>query len=239
MTSLSLPLAFIAGLLSILSPCVFSLIPLYLGYLSGASLARTQTTSWRVMSHALAFVGGFTLIFVIVMGLPTTLLSGAIQQYSVWITRLGGLILIIFGLHTMQIINIPMLNVTQRAPLGQDFKPGYARSVLLGITFAAGWSPCVGPLLGMVMTLAFNEPAKAMIFLLAYALGIATPFLLAAALLSRVMIWIERLAKHSRTLEFISGGLMIIVGVLLLTGLFTSLNNILTGLTPYWLIDRL
>jgi len=204
MPSLSIPLAFLAGLLSMLSPCVFSLIPMYLGYLSGVTLGHTEKTSWRVFSHALAFVFGFTLIFVIVMGLPTTFLSRWLSAYSVWITRLGSAFLILFGLHTLHIIDIPWLDMTYRADVGHGKAPGYMRSVLFGVAFASGWSPCVGPLLGLVMTLSFSEPGRAMIFMLAYAMGLAVPFLVAALLLSHVMGWMQRLARHTRTIEWIS-----------------------------------
>ncbi len=241
MPSISLPLAFAAGLLSMLSPCVFSLIPVYLGYLSGTTLGlgANVSGSWRVFSHALAFVAGFTAIFVVVMGLPTTILSSALQQYATWVTRIGGVVLIVFGLHAMHLIEIPIFNVTRRASLGHQRTPGYLRSVLFGMAFASGWSPCVGPLLGLAMTLAFNDPARAMPFMLAYAMGIAVPFLLAAALLGRTMKWMERLSRHEKTLARVSGGLMVAVGLLLVTGLFTHVNDYLLNLTPPWLIDKL
>ena len=239
MPSLNIPLAFLAGLLSMLSPCVFSLIPMYLGYLSGITLGHTEKTSWRVFSHALAFVFGFTVVFVLVLGLPTTLLSRWLTTYSVWLMRLGSAILILFGLHTLHVINIPWFDLTYRADVGRDMAPGYLRSVLFGVAFASGWSPCVGPLLGLVMTLSFSEPGRAMIFLLAYAMGLAVPFLAAALLLSRVMEWLQRLAKHTRTIEWISGSLMIIIGLLMVTNLFSVINNWLIQLPPVWLSEHL
>ena len=239
MSSLSIPLAFISGLLSMLSPCVFSLIPMYLGYLSGVTMGHTEKTSWRVFSHALAFVFGFTLVFVIVLGLPTTLLSRWLTAYSVWLTRLGGAILILFGLHSLHIIDIPWFDISYRADVGQGMDSGYARSVLFGVAFASGWSPCIGPLLGLVMTLSFSEPGRAMIFLLAYAMGLAVPFLAAALLLSRMMNLMQRLAQHTHTIEWISGGLMIIIGLLMLTNLFDVVNSWLVQFTPVWLLEHL
>ncbi|MBN1260042.1 MAG: cytochrome c biogenesis protein CcdA [Anaerolineae bacterium] len=242
MASLNVPLAFLAGLLSILSPCVFSLVPVYLGYISGASMigmGTTQPNRWRVVSHALAFVLGFTLIFVIVLGLPTTLLSNVLHRYSIWITRIGGVLLILFGLHTLHVVTIPLFNVTKRAQFTGGLSQGYLRSMLFGATFASGWSPCVGPLLGLVLTLSFTAPGRAMVFLLVYALGIATPFLLAAVLLSQMMGFMEKLTRHARTIEWISGGLMLVVGLLMVTGLFNRLNDWLILLTPDWLLPHL
>jgi cytochrome c-type biogenesis protein len=220
--TLSLPLAFLAGLLSMLSPCVFALVPAYLGYLSGTGLADERPAkTWRVFSHALAFVLGFTFILVTVIGLPTTLLSRTLQRYSPWLTRAGGLLLIVFALHTLGLIEIPMLDVSRHPTVGVGGTPSYARSALLGVTFAAGWSPCVGPLLGMVITLSLEAPARAMGYVLAYALGLAVPFLLAALLLARLIQWMPKFTQTTQTLRWISGGLILIVGLLLmLTGRF-------------------
>ncbi|MEE8390912.1 MAG: cytochrome c biogenesis protein CcdA, partial [Anaerolineae bacterium] len=202
MPSVSVPLIFAAGLLSFLSPCVLPMVPIYLSYLSGSSLSGdTSPSRWRVFSHALFFVAGFSLVFVILFGLPTTLLASTLQQYSDWITRIGGAVLILFGLHIMGLVTISALNVTRQVEVGGGMEPGYLRSVLFGVTFAAGWTPCVGPLLGTVLTLAFTEPSRAMGFLLVYTLGLAIPFLVTAALLARAVRWLKRLNRYMRAIE--------------------------------------
>jgi cytochrome c-type biogenesis protein len=240
MNSISSPLVLLAGLLSFLSPCVLPLVPIYLGYLSGSSVSGDSVSNrWQVFSQALFFVGGFTLIFVILFGLPTTILAGALQQYADWITRVGGVVLISFGLHTMGIVTIPFLNMTRRLDVGTGMKQGYARSALLGVTFAAGWTPCIGPLLGTVMTLAFAEPSRALVFIFTYAMGLAIPFLLTAALLARATGWLKRLNQHMRAVEIASGLLMAGVGVLLITGTFSVLNSYFIRITPEWLLQYL
>jgi len=240
MPSLSFPLVFLAGLLSFLSPCVLPLVPIYLGYLSGSGISgETSSNRWHVLSHALFFVGGFTLVFVILFGLPTTMLAGALQQYRDWITRIGGVILVLFGLHTMGIVTIPFLNMTRRVDVGTGMKQGYARSAVLGVTFAAGWTPCIGPLLGTVMTLAFAEPSRALVFIFTYAMGLAIPFLVTAVLLAQVASWLKRLNRHMRAVEIASGLLMAGVGVLLITGTFSVLNNYFIRITPEWLLQYL
>ena len=237
MNSISVPLVFLAGLLSFLSPCVLPLVPIYLSYLSGSSISgETSANRWYVLSHALFFVGGFTVVFVILFGLPTTILGSALQQYRDWITRIGGVILVLFGLHTMGIVTIPILNMTRRVDVGPGMKQGYARSALLGVTFAAGWTPCIGPLLGTVMTLAFAEPSRALVFIFTYALGLAIPFLVTAALLARATGWLKRLNQHMRAVEIASGLLMVGVGTLLVTGTFSVLNNYFLRITPEWLL---
>ncbi len=237
MNSISVPLVFLAGLLSFLSPCVLPLVPIYISYLSGSSISGdTSSNRWHVLSHALFFVGGFTLIFVVLFGLPTTILGSALQQYKDWITIHGGVILVLFGLHTMGIATIPILNMTRRMDVGTGMKQGYARSALLGLTFAAGWTPCIGPLLGTVMTLAFAEPSRALVFIFTYALGLAIPFLVTAALLARATGWLKRLNQHMRAVEIASGLLMVGVGVLLVTGTFSVLNNYFLRITPEWLL---
>ena len=240
MPSVSFPLAFVAGLLSFISPCVLPLVPVYLGYLSGASLSAGESPDrWKVFSQALFFVGGFTLVFVVLFGLPTTVLAGVLQQYRDLITKLGGAILIVFGLHMMGVFTIPVLNVTRQVQVGSGLEVGYARSALFGVTFAAGWTPCIGPLLGAVLTLGFAEPSRAIWFILVYAAGLAVPFLVTAALLSQAIGWLKRLNRHMRAVEIGSGLLLIGVGILLITGMFTTINTYFMGITPEWLTQYL
>jgi cytochrome c-type biogenesis protein len=240
MLSLSVPLVFVAGLLTFLAPCTLPLVPIYLGYLSGSSLSGDAPPQrWKVFSHALAFVAGFTLVFVILFGLPTTLLSGVLLRYKDWITLIGGALLILFGLHTMRVINIPALNMTRRMEVDRGMEPGYGRSVLVGVTFAAGWTPCVGPLLGTVMTLAFTEPSRGLALTLVYAAGLATPFLLTAALLTQAVGWLRRLNRYARVLEIASGVLIVAIGVLLISGLLPELSRLFLDLTPEWLLRYL
>lgn len=238
--SITYPLAFGAGLLSFISPCVLPLVPVYLGYLSGNSLTGNAPPNRRlVFGHALLFVAGFTLIFIILFGLPTTILGNALQTYSGWIARIGGLVVILFGLHVMGIVTIPWLNMTRRLEMKGGLEPSYTRSTLFGITFAAGWTPCIGPLLGTVMTMAFTEPSRAVGFTFTYAMGLAVPFLLTAVLLTRAISWLRRLNRHLRAVEIGSGLLMVGVGMLLVSGAFTLLNSYFIRVTPTWLLQYL
>jgi len=240
MPSISFPLAFLAGLLSFISPCVLPLAPIYLGYLSGSSLSGDALPSRRqVFGHALFFVGGFTLVFMLLFGLPTTLLGNALGTYSRWIAKVGGAILILFGLHTMRVVTLPFLDAIRRVEVGEGVNPGYARSTLIGVTFGAGWTPCIGPLLSTVIMLAFTEPSRAVGYTFVYAMGLAVPFLLTGAMLTRAVGWLRRLNRFMRVVEIASGLLMIGVGVLLISGAFTALNSYFIRITPEWLLRYL
>lgn len=234
------PLAFFAGALSFLSPCVLPLVPVYLGYLSGSSVTdEDRPNRWHVFSHALFFVGGFTLIFTLLFGLPATLLGAALNQYSDLIARIGGVLVIVFGLHALGVITIPFLNMTKRVELDPGMTPGYIRSGLIGVAFAAGWTPCIGPLLGAVMSMSFTQPSLGVFFTLIYAMGLAVPFLLTALLLTQATGLLYRLNKRGHMVQRISGLFLIGVGLLLLSGQFVTINALFVRMTPDWLVDHL
>jgi len=236
--SITMPLAFFV--LSFVSPCVLPLVPVYISYLSGSTVTdEQQANRWHIFSHALFFVGGFTLIFTLVFGLPTTMLGESLNQYSNVIATLGGVLVILFGLHTIGLLNIPFLNMTKQINIDHGSTPGYIRSSLIGMAFAAGWTPCIGPLLGAVMTMALSNPAQGVYFTLTYALGLAVPFLIAAALLTQATDLLRRLNKHAHIVQWVSGLFLIAIGLLLITGKFTSLNAFFIQFTPDWLVERL
>lgn len=232
--------AFIAGLLSFVSPCVLPLIPVYLGYLSGSTITGNQPPSRQlVFTHALMFVAGFTFVFVVVFGVPAGFLGGALGRLADYMVWIGGVLLIIFGLHTTHIITIPFFNMQKRLEYGQGQAPSYARSALIGMTFAAGWTPCIGPLLGTILTLAIQgqNVGLAMFYLFIYSMGLAIPFLVTAWMLTAATSRLRRLNQYLPVIERVSGVFIIIVGVLLLTGTFTYLNTIFNRYTPAWLLE--
>jgi cytochrome c-type biogenesis protein len=239
-SAVTAPLAFAAGALSFLSPCVLPLVPVYLGYLSGSTVTDEERPNrWHVFSHALFFVGGFTLVFTVLFGLPATLVGGAMARYSGWIAKVGGVLVVLFGLHTLGVVNVPFLNMTKQWQVGHGQAPSYVRSALIGIAFAAGWTPCIGPLLGAVMSMALTQPSQGVAYTLIYALGLAVPFLITALLLTRATAFLKRINRRAHVVQKLSGVFLVGVGVLLLTGKFSSLNTLFIQLTPDWLVNHL
>ena len=234
--------AFFAGLLSFISPCVLPLIPVYLGYLSGSTITGDEPPPRRlVFSHALLFDGGFTFIFVVVFGVPFGFLGGFLGTFSQYLVWAGGILLIVFGLHTMGLITIPVFNMQKRMEYGQDQAPGYARSAFIGMAFAAGWTPCIGPLLGAILTLAIQgqNVGLSMFYLFVYSMGLAIPFLATAWMLTAATSRLKMLNRHMRLIERVSGAFILIVGILLVTGTMTILNTYANQLVPAWLIENL
>lgn len=225
-TNVTVSLAFLAGLASFLSPCVLALVPAYVGYLGGRSVSlggAVDENRWNTFSHGIAFVVGFSAVFV-ALGVAASAIGGLLFDIREWIARIGGIVVVIFGLHTIGVINIPFLNYDTRKQVQPD-KSGYLSSSLMGVFFSAGWAPCVGPVLGAVLTLAVSggELSQGVVLLSAYSAGLAIPFLLAALGIGRIT---ELLKQHSRaikTLSIITGVVLVVVGFMLFTGTFEQL----------------
>lgn len=237
--SVGLTVAFVAGVLSFLSPCVLPLIPGYITFITGmgyADLARTRRTT---MLHALAFVFGFSLIF-IALGASATALGTLLLGYRLWISRIGGAMVILFGLHLLGVFQFRALSQDTRVQFTN--KPlGYLGTVLVGIAFGAGWTPCIGPILGGILTLASMTDGvpRGMALLGVYSAGLAVPFLLSAAAMDRFLGAFQRVRPHLGWINRVSGLLLIAVGVLLISNRFTILAGYLEQLTPDALRDRL
>jgi cytochrome c-type biogenesis protein len=238
-TTLGIAVAFLAGLLSFLSPCVLPLVPSYIGFLTGLSLDEMGSRRRTAMTHALLFVLGFTLIF-LVLGASATVLGRSLRYHRIWLERVGGVLIIIFGLICLGVIKWGRLQQEKRLHLEQ--KPiGYLGSVVVGMAFAAGWTPCIGPILGGIFTLASASDTlgRGMALLGAYSAGLAVPFLIAAWAVDRFVLWFQRFRRYLPWVMKLSGALLVVVGILLLTGQFTLLASWLQGFTPAGLLERL
>ncbi len=224
-------LAFLAGLASFLSPCVLSLVPAYIGYLGGRAAGGEAVKSrWATFSHGLAFVLGFTAVF-LVFNILAAALGGLLYGLRLWLARVGGLVVILFGLHMIGVFRIPFLEYDVRVHSQVDTRWGYLSSFLMGIFFSAGWSPCVGPVLGAILTFALNggDLWLGTALGLSYSAGLAIPFLLAALSVGWVTLLLRRYAKVMRYVEIAMGVLLLIVGAMLMFGVF----NLLAGMLPF------
>lgn len=223
-------IALAAGFLSFLSPCVLPLLPSYLSFITGVSLEeliqRGKDSRMRKITiiNSLIFIFGFSLVFVL-LGTSVSLAGNILFRYQIWITRIGGIFIIIFGLHLTGVLNLSLLQREKRIHLGR--RPlGYLGSFLAGIVFAAGWSPCIGPILGAILFYAASQNSILLgISLLAvYSLGLAIPFFLSSLALQLFLEYYAKLRKHLRLVSLISGSLLIAVGVLLATNNFALLS---------------
>jgi cytochrome c-type biogenesis protein len=237
--ALGFVVAFMAGLLSFLSPCVLPLVPSYVGFITGMTLPEMAGRRRVALTHALLFVLGFSLIFVI-LGASATALGRALNYYQVWLQRVGGVLIILFGLLCLGVFKVGLLNQERRVHL--ERKPvGYLGSALVGMAFGAGWTPCIGPVLGGILGLAAttNDVSRGMQLLAVYSAGLAVPFLIAAVAVESFLDWFQRFRRYLPWVMRLSGMLLIVVGVLLVTGEFTRLAGWLQGLTPAFLKEKL
>lgn len=235
----SFALAFAAGLLSFLSPCVLPLIPSYVGFLTGLTVEELEVRRGTALLHALWFVAGFSVIFV-ALGATASVLGVVLLHSQVWIGRIGGAVVILFGLYLLGVLRPAWLMRERRVQLAR--KPlGYAGSALVGVTFGAAWTPCIGPILGAILTLAAAQGSVAhgSALLAVYSLGLAVPFLITALALDRFLVWFQRFRPYLVWVERIAGVLLILLGLLLLTDRFTLIASWLQGLTPEGLKSRL
>lgn len=237
--SVGITIAFGAGLLSFLSPCVLPLIPSYITFITGVGLDDLSRARRTALVHGLLFILGFTLIF-LALGAGATVLGRVLLQHRDWISRIGGVVIIVFGLYLLGVLNIGAFSRERRLQLA-DKPVGYLGTVLVGIAFGAGWTPCLGPILASILIYTSSQAdfAKGMALLTSYSLGLAVPFLLSALAVERFMTFFQRMRRQIIWASRIAGVLMIAVGLLLVTNYFTILSSYLQALTPDALLRRL
>jgi cytochrome c-type biogenesis protein len=239
--SISFAVAFAAGVLSFLSPCVLPIVPGYLGFITGMSLDELQGTPSRraVLVPALFFVAGFSLIFLL-LGASATLIGQVMKVYQDWIARIGGLLIIVFGMHLLGVFRVGTLMRERRFHLSRS-PAGYAGATVAGAAFGAGWTPCLGPVLGALLTYASTRATLSggMLLLGSYALGLAVPFLIAAAATGMFLKASQRMRGAIPILEKTSGVILVLVGLLLVSGTFAVLSGWLTRFTPAFILDSL
>jgi cytochrome c-type biogenesis protein len=234
-------IAFSAGILSFLSPCVLPLVPSYLAFVTGMSLEDLQEGVDRraTFTHSLLFVTGFSLIFIL-LGASASFLGQFFRLYEVWIARIGGVVIILLGMHLAGVFKLAPLMQEKRIHLAN--KPaGYLGTLGVGMAFGAGWTPCIGPILGAILTYGMTQDTMwAGVGLLSvYSLGLAIPFLLASLALDRFLQTFQKFKKWIPVMEKASGALLIVLGILLLTGKFTVLAAYMNQFAPAFILERI
>lgn len=232
--SISLGLAFVAGLVSFLSPCVLPLVPSYVTFVSGMTLDELAANGRhaarrRAALHAVLFVLGFSLVFV-ALGATATAMGATLRRSLPLLQQVGGVVIAAFGLSMLGVIRVPSLMRERRMHLAS--KPaGLAGSVFVGVAFGAGWTPCIGPVLASILLYAGMEATmtRGMLLLVAYSVGLGIPFVTAAVGFNWYLVGARRVTRWMRPLELVAGVLLVIMGILLFTGTFTFLSNFLAG----------
>ena len=229
---LELFIALSAGLISFLSPCVLPLIPGYVSYISGSSLNELMESKEINIFPIILFSFGFSIVF-ISFGATATYLGSLVLDYSYELRIIAGSLIIIFSLHIMGLLNIKFLNYEKR--IHSNIKPSNFGSILIGMAFGFGWTPCIGPILGSILALAATEESinKGILLLLFYSLGLAIPFILSGYLIQRFMIFSKNLKNKMNLISKIGGGLLLITGILMITNQLQALGFYLLRYIPF------
>ncbi len=229
MTEVSHIVAFTAGILSFFSPCVLPLVPAYIANLAGTTAIETKARKSYLptLLHSLSFVLGFSCIFVI-LGASVGLVGTAITAHSNLLQQIGGGLIIAFGIFLIAAYKFPWMNYEKRLHLNSTRNPSYLRSIAIGAIFAFGWTPCVGPILGTILTLAWSsqEVWQGALLLVTYSLGMGIPFIIIGLAWGAIMPLWKSINRHLGTISIISGLLLIAIGILMLTGNLSWLSQL-------------
>ena len=219
MLNIPIVIAFFAGTVSFLSPCILPIIPGFLAYLGGASSENATDTKerWGIFLNSLFFVIGFSIVFAILGVLLNGVLAHAAYEVQTWLSWIGGVVIIFFGLYLMGFFRIGFLEYEHKLNPKIQFHSRYLTSLVFGFAFAAGWTPCVGPVLGGILGLVASQPGAAFPLLLSYALGLGVPFLIVGAFVAQAARFIGRYATAMHYVTFVFGALLVILGILVFT----------------------
>ena len=235
-------IALTAGLLSFFSPCVLPLIPSYLTYITGLSFGQLQEAHpsakvrLTVLSHTLVFILGFSLVFVAlgaIAGIASSKFQIHLREGLIWVERIGGLLIILFGIHMTGLFHFGILLGEKRVHL-QRKPSGFIGTFIVGVAFAAGWTPCIGPILASILMVAAStgEVGRGVGLLSVYSIGLGIPFLISGLLFSQFLVMFNRFRKHIRLIEIFTGTLLIIVGLMLMFNYMGTLTMYLYQWLP-------
>ncbi|HSK46862.1 MAG TPA: cytochrome c biogenesis protein CcdA [Coriobacteriia bacterium] len=232
--------AFGAGMLSFLSPCVLPIIPGYLSFMTGltiAELSKRERPLSEVLIPSLLFVAGFSIVFVS-FGATASVIGQSLADYREAMEKIGGLALVAFGILMLGIIRVPWLYGEARLDLAKTKRFGRGAALVMGMAFAAGWTPCVGPILASILALAgaSSSAGTGALLLLAYSLGLGAPFILVGVLFGRMTPLLGWISRHSLVLNRVAGGILIALGVLVFSGRMSVLGGWLTRTFPFFTI---
>lgn len=233
---ITLPIAFFGGFLSFVSPCVLPLIPSYISFLTGISFeelsegADNKEIKRIILLNSIMFILGFSTLFVVVLGSTAQLLGAAFIEYQDVLRKVGGVVIVVLGIHIMGVINIPVLHQDKKLHIFKDKPAGFLGSFLVGIGFAAGWTPCIGPILSGIFGMAAmsQSPWAGITLFMAYSAGLAIPFLLTALGITSFLKHFKKLKQHMGAVSIVTGSLLIVTGLLIFFDSFAMISGYFT-----------
>lgn len=235
----SIPLAFLGGVLSFVSPCVLPLVPSYISFVTGISfeeLTNNNATELKrvILLNSVMFILGFSTVFVVILGSSAQLFGTFFMEYQDVVRKIGGVIIVLLGIHIIGIINLKMLQRDKRLHFFREKPSGLLGSFLVGIGFAAGWTPCIGPILSAIFAVAATsgDPWSGTVLFIAYSAGLAIPFILTSFGINTFLKHFNRLKRHMRVVSIISGVFLILTGLLIFFNSFAIITGYMDSLLP-------
>lgn len=218
-------LSFLEGIITFISPCLLPMLPIYISFFAGQNVHEKKKAA---VTNSVGFVIGFTIVFV-TLGAFAGIVGKILREYSTAVNIISGIIVVIFGLNYMEVIRMPFINTNRQFKMNTD-KLGFLSSLLFGLIFSIGWTPCVGAFLGSALMLAASsrESLKGIFMLLSFSLGLGIPFIASAVLIDRLKSTFDFIKKNYRIINLISGGLLVVVGIMMATGLMGYFLSLLT-----------
>lgn len=240
MTSdVSIPLAFLGGVLSFVSPCVLPLVPSYISFVTGISFEELTNDDGKglkktVLFNSLMFIAGFSTVFIVILGSSAQLFGSVFLEYEDIIRKIGGVVIILLGIHIIGIINFSILQRDKRLHFFREKPSGFLGSFLVGVGFAAGWTPCIGPILSAIFTVAATSPSpwSGTVLFVAYSMGLAIPFFLTALGINTFLRHFNRLKKHMRIISIVTGAFLIVTGLLIFSNSLAMIGAYLGKVLP-------
>jgi len=236
----SIPLAFMGGVLSFVSPCVLPLVPSYISFVTGISFEELSREEGAknlkriILFNSFIFVLGFSTFFVVILGASAQLFGQIFVEYQDMIRKIGGLVLILLGIHIIGIVNIGLLQRDKRFHFFREKPTGLLGSFLVGVGFAAGWTPCIGPILSMIFTMAMTSESSwaGVLLFVSYSTGLAIPFMLTSLGINTFLRYFQRLRQHMRAISIVTGVLLIVTGVLIFFNSFSIISGYFNAILP-------
>lgn len=237
----SIPIAFLGGILSFISPCVLPLVPSYISFVTGISFEELtgdnkddKKLKKVILLNSVMFILGFSTVFVVILGSSAQLFGSLFMQYQDVIRKIGGLAIIILGVHIIGIINFRFLQMDKRLHFFREKPSGILGSFLVGVGFAAGWTPCIGPILSAIFAVAATSPSpwSGTILFIAYSVGLAIPFMLTSLGINTFLKHFNKLKKHMRIVSIVTGFFLILTGVLIFTNSLGIISAYINSIIP-------